>query len=80
MYLVSVKSLHFRYGGVARQAHLHIPRNGMKVAILGLGTVVTRTGSCLIADEHDVWSVDPHELKGAAHTNEKLGICEGFAW
>jgi GDP-mannose 6-dehydrogenase len=42
------------------------PHDGMKVAVFGLGHVGTLTAACLAANGHDVWGVDPDELKVAA--------------
>lgn len=51
-----------------------------KIAILGLGIGVTLTRSCLKSNGRGIWSIDPSELKAAAHRTEKLDLCEGFVW
>ena len=42
------------------------PHDGMKAAVCGLSYVGTVTAACLAANDHDVWGVDPDELKVAA--------------
>ena len=48
----------------------------MKVAVFGLGYVGTVTAACLSANGHDVWGVDPDELKVAAVSSGRSPVVE----
>jgi GDP-mannose 6-dehydrogenase len=48
----------------------------MRVAVFGLGYVGTVTAACLAVNGHDVWGVDPDELKVAAISHGTSPIVE----
>jgi len=50
--------------------------DGMKVAVFGLGYVGTVTAACRAAHGHDVWGVDPDELKVAAASTGHSPVLE----
>jgi GDP-mannose 6-dehydrogenase len=54
------------YGTVLPRTPRTDPPGRVKVAVFGLGYVGTVTAACLAANGHDVWGVEPDELKVAA--------------
>ena len=77
VYLVTVPALVLRYDATLHRVDARtITEDEMKVAIFGLGYVGTVTAACLAANDHEVWGVDPDELKVMAISAETSPVVE----